>query len=70
MSARSYVNSPVAVTQAAFRWPVAEDLIPAATWHALQAVPGLKRGRSAARETDPLRPVDDQTVKMILPNMA
>ncbi len=45
-----------------FKWAVAEELAPPATYQALLAVPGLARGRSSARETAPIMPVDDAVV--------
>src|SRR5262249_40073171 len=47
---RSEVNRRVRLVRAVFRWGVAEGLVPASVWEALRAVPGLKKGRSDARE--------------------
>src|SRR5256885_15966090 len=50
-----------------FRWAVAEALVPPAILQSLSAVEPLRVGRSAARETDPVRPVADQHVEAVLP---
>lgn len=59
---RRYINDHVARIKRMFKWAVAEELTPPATYQALLAVPGLARGRSLARETAPIMPVDDATV--------
>lgn len=46
-----------------FRWAAAEELIPVATWQALATLPGLQRGRTKARETAPVLPVDNAIVE-------
>jgi len=50
-----------------FKWAVAEELVPASVSQALAAMPGLRRGRTDARETEPILPVDDATVEATLP---
>src|SRR5262249_25154314 len=39
-----------------------EQLIPVSVYQALATVTGLQRGRTAARESDPIKPVDDAVV--------
>lgn len=46
-----------------FRWGVSEGLLPPSVHHGLQAVPGLRRGRGEARETEPVGPVADEVVE-------
>jgi integrase len=65
--ARRYINGVIGGIRRVFRWAVAEELIDASIYHALAAVPGLKIGRTAARETEPIAPVDDATVALTLP---
>ena len=50
-----------------FKWAVADELIPPSIYHGLQAVTGLTYGRSAARETEPVKPVPDLHVAVVLP---
>jgi integrase len=49
-----------------FKWAVAEELVPADALHALRAVPGLREGRTKARETEPVLPVAWEDVKATL----
>jgi hypothetical protein len=53
---RSYVNKRVNMVRRMFRWAVEEQLVPPSVYHGLQAVAGLRRGRSGAREGEPVRP--------------
>jgi integrase len=53
-----------------FKWGVENELVPPMVHHALKAVAGLKAGRSAARESEPVRPVDDDLVDAIEPFVA
>ena len=39
-----------------------EELVPGTVYHALQTVEGLRRGRSDARETEPVKPVPNAFV--------
>jgi len=66
---RQYVNRLVKRLRFIFKWAVGEELIPAATYEALRAVPGLKRGKTAAAESEPVRPVSDAMVDATLPHL-
>lgn len=55
--ARSYVNHSIGKVKRILKWAVSEEMIPPAVWHALLAVPGLKKGRTDAVERDPVKPV-------------
>ncbi|WP_165251150.1 tyrosine-type recombinase/integrase [Paludisphaera soli] len=50
-----------------FRWAVSEGLAPDSAWTACRSVDGLKRGRTEARETEPVRPVAVEDVDRTLP---
>jgi hypothetical protein len=50
-----------------FKWAVAEELVSPTILLGLQAVQGLRYGRSEARETEPVRPVADEHVNATLP---
>jgi integrase len=52
-----------------FRWSVENELVPANVHHGLQAVQGLQRGRTTARETKPVEPITDQLVDATLPHL-
>jgi integrase len=64
---RRVVNDRIGRIRRAFKWAVGEELVPPSLYHGLQAVAGLTFGRSKARETEPVRPVPDLHVAMILP---
>jgi integrase len=64
---RGVVNRRIGRIKRAFKWAVAEELIPPSVFHGLQAVAGLSFGRTTARETDPVRPVPDLYVAVLLP---
>ena len=66
---RSLVNQRIGRVRRIFKWAAGEELIPFAAYHALTAVTGLQRGRTAARETEPVGPVDDATVDATLPHL-
>ena len=63
---RRVINSRIGKIKRVFKWAVSEQLAPAGTFHALQTVAGIQRGRTEARETPPVRPVDDATVETTL----
>jgi integrase len=65
--ARGVINQRIGRIRRVFRWAVEQELVPAAVLHALQAVGGLQRGRSEARETEPVRPVPETFVEAALP---
>ena len=67
--ARATVNDRIQIVRRAFKWAAEKELVPASVHHGLQAVSGLRRGRSAARETDPVRPVPEEHIHAALPFM-
>ena len=48
------------------QWGVENELVPPATYQGLAAVGGLRRGRSDARETEPVKPVPASDVAATL----
>jgi hypothetical protein len=64
---RKYINKNVERARRMFRWAAAEELIPASVPQALSMVAGLRAGRTDARETPPVAPVDDTVVDATLP---
>jgi integrase len=67
---RIVVNQAVGRIRRMMRWAVENELVPSGAYHGLLAVGGLKRGRTEARETDPVRPVADQYVDAIRDHVA
>lgn len=65
--ARRTVNQRAGVVKRMFRWAAGNEMVPDGAYEALRAVEGLKRGRSIARETEPIRPVPDAVVDATLP---
>jgi len=65
--ARSEINKRIGRIKRAFKWGVAEELIEPSVYHGLQALAGLRYGRTDARETEPIQPVADRDVDAILP---
>ncbi len=56
-NSRIYINNQIGRARRIFKWGVENELVPPAVYQALQAVAGLRKGRSAARETEPVKPV-------------
>src|SRR5262249_26288336 len=52
-----------------FRWAASEGRIPASIPQSISMVPGLRYGKTMARETKPVLPVDDATVNATLPHL-
>ena len=68
-TARTTNNRYVGRIRQMFRWAVSEDLYPATGLVALQAVEGLKAGRSEAREPTGVGPVASEVVERTLPHL-
>jgi integrase len=64
---RGVANQRIGRIRRMFKWAVENELVPPMVYHGLQAVRGLQRGRSQARETEPVRPVPMDRVEAILP---
>ncbi|MEM9702665.1 MAG: recombinase XerD, partial [Planctomycetota bacterium] len=67
---RKVVNARINRIRRCFKWAAGEELVPPSVFEGLRAVDGLRRGRSAARETDPVRPVPDADVAATLPHLS
>lgn len=63
---RRYINDNINRIRRCFRWATEEELIGGDVYQALRAVPSLAAGRSAARETEPIRPVDLKLIEKTL----
>jgi integrase len=64
---RRTVNQRIARVVRVFRFGAEEKLIPGAVFQDLKAVPGLRAGRSRARESRKVKPVPDEHVEAVLP---
>ncbi len=65
--ARTTINKQIGRIMRMFRWGVAETIVKPDTLTGLGAVPGLKAGRSKARETERIKPVPESDVEAIRP---
>ena len=65
--ARITINQRVARVVRMFRWAAENEMLPASIYQALDAVEGLKKGRTAARESRKVRPVGDADVAACRP---
>jgi len=66
---RALVNRRTDKVKRVFKWAVAEELIPVATFESLRTLAGLRHGRTEARESKPVLPVADEIVKATLPHL-
>ncbi len=64
-ASRKYINRNVERIRRMFKWAVAEELVPPGIYHGLQAVPGLKYGRSDALETAPVIPAPEELIEPV-----
>jgi integrase len=64
---RGVINRRVQRLVGLIGFAVENELIPQDRHHALKAVKALRKGRSAARETEPVRPVNLEHVKAVKP---
>jgi len=67
---RGCINGCAARIKRLFKWAVANEKVPPSVHQGLQAVAGLRRGRSEARETEPVTPVADAHVDAIRPHVS
>jgi integrase len=66
---RGVVNARIDRIRRVFKWGVAAELLPAGSLQSLQAVAGLQRGRTLAKEAPGIRPVPIEHVEAALPFM-
>ncbi len=64
---RGHINGLIGKIRRVLRWAVSEQLIEPSVLQALEAVPGLKRGRTEARETSPVQPAPEKHIEAARP---
>lgn len=64
---RGLINQRIGRIKRMFKWAVSRQLISPLVYQGLMSIEGLKQGRSGARETAPVMPVDEKYVYAILP---
>ncbi|AMV27385.1 Tyrosine recombinase XerC [Gemmata sp. SH-PL17] len=67
---RRTINQRTGRIKRVFKWAVGEELVPPSVYQSLTAVNGLQRGRTSAKEHEPVEPVDDATVDATLPHVS
>lgn len=66
---RKHINKQISRIVRAFSWATSKEMVPGGVVQTLREVPGLRKGRSSARETAPVLPVTDETVERTLPHL-
>lgn len=66
---RTYINHQVARIKRMFAWGVAQECVPAAVADAIQYLPGLRRGKTTARESQRVRPAAEAVVEATIAKM-
>ncbi len=64
---RTNVNKMVGRIKRMFRWSAEQEILPGSIYQNLQTVSGLKKGRSSARESEPVKPVPQEHIDAIEP---
>ncbi|HCS54020.1 tyrosine-type recombinase/integrase [uncultured Rubinisphaera sp.] len=67
---RGVVNARIKRIKRFFKWACSEELVPSTVTNALRDVSGLRRGRTTARETEPVTPIADVWVETVLPQLS
>jgi len=66
---RNYINAQTARITRMFRWAAAEEMLPARLHDQLATVEGLRKGKTAARESKRIRPVAQEHIAAAVPFM-
>jgi integrase len=67
---RNEINRKTQKIVRMFKWAVANEKVPPSVHHGLKSVDGLRKGRCDARESRPVKPVDDHFVDAIRPHVS
>ena len=63
---RGVINNHIGRVKRFFKWAAENELVPPEVYHGLQTVSGLRRGRSPAPESEPVKPVPDELIDAAL----
>lgn len=63
---RKYINKQSMRLKSMFSWGVTQEMVASSVADALRHVPGLRKGRTAARETAKIQPVSDDDLEATL----
>jgi integrase len=64
---RKYINAQIKRVVRTFKWAASREMLPASVHQQLRTLESLRRGRTDARETDPVQPVADELVDAVKP---
>ena len=64
---RPYINKQINRIRHVLKWAVCDEIVPGSVLYAIQAVPGLRRGRGDAVEPEAVKPVPIDRVEAIEP---
>lgn len=64
---RKTVNSQIGRIKRMYKWGVANELVPSNVYHALEAVDGLRVGRTTAPESPPVKPASEPLIEAVFP---
>ena len=64
---RTHINKQISRIKSMFKWAKNEQLVPPGVFDAIRDLPGLRRGRSEARESKPVKPVPIEYVAAVRP---
>jgi len=66
---RQKINQNTGRIRRMFKWGVENEFVPPSVIHGLQAVTGLRKGRTEAKENQPVRPVEEERIEAVLPHV-
>ena len=64
---RTTINQRIGRIVHTFKWAVENELVPPGVYHGLKAVKGLQKGRTEAREPEPVKPVPEAPWRPCVP---
>lgn len=64
---RTLINRRIDRVKRVFKWAASEELVPVTVYESPRTLSGLRRGRTEARESEPVKAVDPATVTATLP---
>jgi len=67
---RTEINKRIGRIKRVFKWAVSEELVAPSVHEGLRTVAGLLYGRTKARESEPVKPVEQRYVELTLPFLA
>ena len=67
---RKTVNDRIQRIKRLFKWGTEYEMVPAGIYEVLRAVAGLRKGRTTAPESTPIRPIEITDVEAVLPHVS